>query len=68
MRYDGGVNTLTLIQKELAKVAISDLPAIAEKVDVPFGTLFKIKYGTTKNPRYETVEKLRAWALRERAA
>lgn len=56
------MNDLTLIQKELAKVAISDLPAVAEKVDVPFGTLFKIKYGTTKNPRYETVQKLCAWA------
>lgn len=56
------MNTLKLIQNKLAKIAISDLEGVAQKTGVPFGTLHKIKYGQTLNPRYETVEKLVAWA------
>lgn len=37
---------------------ISEVEAIADKVGVPFGTLHKIKYGQTKFPRFDTVQKL----------
>lgn len=52
------MDDLALVRKRLSKTPISELPALAAKTGVPFGTLFKIKYGTTKNPRYETVKPL----------
>lgn len=34
------------------------MPDVEEKTGIPKDTLIKIKYGTTKNPRYETVKVL----------
>lgn len=50
------MDDLSLIRKRLSKTPISALHALSDKTGVPFGTLFKIKYGTTKNPRYDTVK------------
>lgn len=52
------MDDLKLIQSELAKIAISDLHQVSKKSGIPFGTLFKLKYGTTKNPRIKTVQPL----------
>jgi hypothetical protein len=52
------MDDLELIQTRLAVVPISDIPQLAVASGVPFGTLFKIKYGTTKNPRFDTVKAL----------
>lgn len=52
------MNDLELIRSHLSGISISDLPALAERSQVPFGTLHKIKYGKTKNPRFETVKAL----------
>ena len=56
------MDDLIRIQKKLSSVAISDLHEVETETGVPFGTLFKIKYGTTRSPRYDTVQKLCAWA------
>ncbi len=64
----GDMDDLTLIQNRLSLIAISDLDVVAKKTGVPFGTLFKIKYGTTKNPRFATVKKLTLWARTYRTA
>ena len=58
------MDDLELIRKRLQDVPISDLPELADKCGVPFGTLHKIKYGKTKNPRFETVKMLRDYFLR----
>lgn len=50
------MDDLEFIKAKLAGVPISKLPALAISTGVPFGTLFKVKYGTTKNPRYDTVK------------
>jgi hypothetical protein len=55
------MDDLELIHKHLDAVPISELPALAEKAGVPFGTLHKIKYRKTKNPRFETVKALREY-------
>ena len=52
------MDALELVRKRLQAVPISELPALADKCGVPFGTLHKIKYGTTKNPRFDTVKTL----------
>ena len=52
------MDDLQLIQEELSATPISELRALGRKAKVPFGTLFKIKYGTTKNPRFDTVRVL----------
>lgn len=61
------MDDLTFVIAELQKVALKDLTALAEQSGVPFGTLQKIKYGATDNPRYTTVKTL-ADHLRSRAA
>lgn len=61
------MDDLKFIQSELSKIAISDLPAVAKRSKVAFGTLLKIKYGTTKNPRIKTVQSF-ADFLRKQAA
>ncbi len=61
------MNDLELVKERLSETAISDLPALAEKTGVPFGTLHKIKYGKTKNPRFDTVKPLADY-FREREA
>jgi len=52
------MDDLQLIKERLSGIAISDLKDLGEKSGVPFGTLFKIKYDTTKNPRFDTVKRL----------
>lgn len=52
------MDDLQLVKNELEKAALSDMPELEEKTGVPRDTLIKIKYGTTKNPRYETVKPL----------
>jgi hypothetical protein len=61
------MDELELIKTRLAATPISELPAIGEVTGVSFGALFKIKYGTTKNPRWNTVQLLAAY-YREQAA
>jgi hypothetical protein len=53
-----GMDDLQLIKSRLAAIPISELRALGESSGIPFGTLFKIKYGTTKNPRFDTVKPL----------
>lgn len=62
------MDDLTLIQSRLSLIPISALVAVSAETGVPFGTLFKIKYGTTKNPRFDTVKKLTEWARTYKAA
>lgn len=52
------MDDLQLVKKELAKLPLSAMDDLGEKTGVPRDTLIKIKYGTTKNPRYETVKAL----------
>lgn len=52
------MDELQLVRKALDQVPLSELPKHAKASKVPFGTLQKIKYGTTKNPRFSTVRKL----------
>lgn len=40
---------------------------VAEATGIPSKTLYNIKYGETENPRYDTVEKLRAFYAIEEA-
>lgn len=54
----GGMDDLELVKKRLRATPFSDLKPLGEKVGVSLGALFKIKYGTTKNPRFETVKVL----------
>lgn len=61
------MDDLVAIRKKLADTPISELPAVAKKSGVPFGTLFKIKYGTTKNPRFETVKALSDYYAKQAA-
>lgn len=66
--YAAGVDNLELVQEYLAKTPVSKLPAEARAAKVPFGTLQKIKYGTTKDPGYKTVKKFAAYCRRVAAA
>lgn len=52
------MDDLELVKERLAATPISQLKALGKACGVPFGTLFKVKYGTTKNPRYDTVKPL----------
>lgn len=52
------MDDLELVKKGLADTPLSELPAVSEKTGVPFGTLHKIKYGKTQNPRFDTVKPL----------
>lgn len=52
------MNDLQVLRQRLEQVPVSELPRHAKASKVPFGTLQKIKYGTTKNPRFTTVQKL----------
>jgi hypothetical protein len=52
------MDDLQLVKARLAATPISQLEKLGDVTGVPFGTLFKIKYGTTKNPRWETVKPL----------
>lgn len=52
------MDDLELIHARLDETPISALPALSLRSGVPFGTLHKIKYRQTKNPRFETVKAL----------
>lgn len=52
------MDDLDLVKARLAGTPISRIQDLADATGVPFGTLFKVKYGTTKNPRYDTVKPL----------
>lgn len=53
-----GMDDLTFVRGELQKIALKDLDALASDCGVPFGTLQKIKYGSTADPRFQTVKAL----------
>ena len=59
------MDDLQLVRKRLSDTAISALDSLSKKSGVPFGTLQKIKYGTTKNPRWETVVQLASFYRRQ---
>ena len=46
------------VKIRLAQMELSALRQTAATIDVPFGTLYKIREGITKNPRIKTVEKI----------
>ena len=46
---------LALIHSRLAAMNQVQLRRLAKDSGIPFGTLMKIRYGTTKNPGIETV-------------
>ena len=48
---------LDLIRGRLGKLNQEQLRTLSEYSGVPFGTLTKIQYGTTKNPGIETVRR-----------
>lgn len=52
------MDDLEFVRSELQKVPLKDLDRLAELSRVPFGTLQKIKYGETADPRYTTVKLL----------
>lgn len=54
------MDALELVRSSLTKTALGDLDGIEKATGVAVATLIKIKYGTTKNPRYETVKVLAA--------
>lgn len=45
----------------------SELHAIAAKSGVPYSTLRKLREATTKNPRIQTVERLRSYYTEQSA-
>lgn len=55
------MDVLERIQARLDQVPLSELPSEARRMRVPEGTLTKIKYRKTKNPRYQTVKKIAAY-------
>ena len=63
-----GMDDLELIRKRLEDIPVSELSALAERCHVPFGTLQKIKYGKTKNPRFDTVKQLTEYFAEQEAA
>ena len=54
------MDELALVKKRLSEIPLSELEAVGNgcRPKVPFGTLHKIKYGTTKNPSFKTVKAL----------
>jgi hypothetical protein len=50
------MDDLQLVRHELGKLRLSELDSVANGSGVPVDTIIKLKYGTTKNPRYETVK------------
>lgn len=61
------MDDLDFVRGELQKAPLKDLNGLADASGVPFGTLQKIKYGETVDPRYNTV-KILAEYFRNRAA
>jgi len=62
-----GMDALVLVRGSLKKLDQKGLVAVSEKTKVPVPTLVKLKYGTTRNPRYQTVAKLHAHFTASRA-
>lgn len=53
------MDTLKTLQQVLGAMTQAQRKAIGHKAGVPFETAQKIAIGATKNPRFETVEKLK---------
>jgi len=52
---------LRYVQEQLAKAGYSQWKAVAEGSEVPFGTIKRIGYKLTKNPRSIAVDKIAAY-------
>lgn len=52
------MNDLLTLKIALAQMTTKQLTEYAHKADVSIHTLYKIKLGVSKNPRFNTVEKL----------
>ena len=46
------------VKEQLSLVDLPRLRDLENSIKVPFGTLYKIRDGITKNPRVKTVEKI----------
>lgn len=51
---------LRYVQEQLEKVGYSGWITAAKATKVPFGTIKRIGYGETENPRSQTIDKLAA--------
>lgn len=54
------MDMLTPVQERLRGATEAEMEKIAAASDVPIGTIARIKYGQTPNPRVLTVQKLYA--------
>ncbi len=59
-----GTDILARLRSELGDAPRPEIEAIADEMGVPRGTLRKIVSGATENPRYSTVERIRAYVER----
>lgn len=59
-----GMDDLSVVQAYLQSTPVSKLKAIETETGVSHGALFKIKYGYTKAPRFDTVRTLAAYCRR----
>ena len=56
---------LEQIKDYLQTLKDAELRALSVASGVPYSTIIKVKYGTTKNPTYETVSSLYQWMPRK---
>lgn len=49
---------ISLVRAALRGITYSELHEIAERTGVPHGTLVRLKYGQTKDPRHSTIARL----------
>lgn len=57
---------LSRLRSRLADAERPEIERVADEMGVPRGTLRKIVSGVTTNPRYLTVERIRAYLSRRR--
>lgn len=55
-----GMDDLQLVLNELDRTPLSAIKDLGKRSGVPKDTLIKIKYRTTKNPRWKTITALAA--------
>jgi DNA-binding XRE family transcriptional regulator len=53
--------------EHLRQTRLKDIDGVAKITKISRHTLIKIKYGTTKEPRWKLMKKLMAWAETRRA-
>lgn len=53
-------STVAMLRRRLGEEK-GNWPGIADESGVPYGTLEKVAQGDTKNPQFETVDKLLSW-------